>query len=220
MARIPMGDNTLERERIKRYRELLSEYEQIKRKEHLSYRTVKSWSAAREIDIKSFHKYRNRFVHSKGKDSSLLPQKRGPRYKTGKPIRFIENKVIALRNNGINRYEISAILSVQLHKFAPSPSGVYNICKRYGLNVLGRKQKENKRKIIKQVKGELGHIDVHHLSKYVIRGKVGKLYLVALQDDYSRLTWAELLPDSKALTVMFGAIKCFNALRSYFDITF
>ncbi|MDB5193189.1 MAG: hypothetical protein JWQ96_2752, partial [Segetibacter sp.] len=42
--------------------------------------------------------------------------------------------VVVLRQKGINRYEISAILKPQLGNLTPSPSGVYNISKRYELN--------------------------------------------------------------------------------------
>ena len=107
-----------------------------------------------------------------------------------------------------------------MHKFTPSASGVYNICKRYGLNCLSAKMKQNKRKIIKEKMGQLGHIDCHHLSKSIIRGESRKLYLVCVVDDHSRLAWAEVTEDITSLTVMFAALKCINMLNDQYKIKF
>ncbi len=218
MIRTPIKDGSLERERIKRYKELTGEYEEIKEKKHPEFRFVKDWSKARGICIKTFHKYYNRY--KQGDYKSFLPAKRGPKYKTGKPYSFIESEVVELRMAGTDRYEISSILKSQLGKFAPSPSGVYNILKRYELNVLKPSMKEVKKKIIKMRCGEMGHIDAHYLSKYIIRGKVSKLYLLGIMDDYSRVVWVEVMHDNKALTTMFAAMRCLNALRQYYAIEF
>jgi len=128
--------------------------------------------------------------------------------------------VIELREKGNSKLEIVNILKPSLHKFTPSASGVYNICKRYGLNRLTPKMKQNKRKIIKEKMGQLGHIDCHYLSKSVIRGQSRKLYLVCLIDDYSRLAWAEVTEDITSLTVMFAALKCMNMLHDQYKIKF
>ena len=219
MIKTPISDQSLERERIKRYKELAGEYELIKANNHPEFRFVKHWGSARGICIKTFHKFYNRYKQGYYA-CSLLPQKRGPRYKTGKPYSFIENAVVELRMTGTDRYEISSILKAQIGKFAPSPSGVYNVLRRHKLNVLKAPVKEIKRKIVKMRCGEMGHIDAHYLSKYIIRGELSKLYLVAIIDDYSRIVWAEVMEDNKALTTMFGAIKCFNALRQHYNIVF
>lgn len=220
MNKTAFGDTTLERERIKYYLANVEEYESIKLHSHIRYKYVKDWAKAKGICIKTFHKYYNRYKAGLLDSLMFLPGTRGPKYKTNRPIQFIENKVVALRRQGINRYEISAILKPQLGNLTPSASGVYNIAKRYHLNILRRQQKEEKRKIIKERMGEMGHIDVHYLNRYIIHDTVAKRYLVAIQDDYSRITWVELIEDTKALTVMFGAIKCFNALRQYYEISF
>lgn len=220
MNKTAFGDTTLERERIKYYLASIVDYELIKSKQHPVYKYVKHWGIAKELCIKAFHKYYNRYKAGLFDESLLLPGHRGPKYKTNLPIKFIENKVVLLRQKGLNRYEISAILQPQLGNLSPSASGVYNISKRYKLNVLKRPQKEEKQKIIKERMGEMGHIDVHYLNRYIIHDTVAKRYLVAIQDDYSRITWAEVIEDTKSLTVMFGAIKCFNALRQYYGISF
>ncbi len=126
---------------------------------------------------KSFLKYYNRYKQS-GKPLDLLPQKRGPKYKTRRPLPFIEQKVIELREKGNNRYEIVSILNPKLGKHTPSYSGVYNILKRHKINRLTPKIKKNHQKIIKERMGQLGHIDCHYLSKSIIRGENKKLYLV------------------------------------------
>lgn len=217
--RINTSDLTLARNYLEKYRFLMKEYELVKSKQHPTYRFVQEFYIAHDTDRRSFLKYYNRYKQS-GKDIDLLPQKRGPKYKTRRPIQFIENKVIELRKKGNSRHEIVSILKPSLHKFTPSASGVYNICKRYGLNRLTPKMKVNKRKIIKEKMGELGHIDCHYLSKSIIRGQSRKLYLVCIIDDYSRLAWAEVVEDITSLTVMFAALKCLNMLNDQYQLKF
>lgn len=217
--RINTSDLTLKRNYLEKYRFLMKEYELVKSKQHTTFRFVQDFYTAHDTDRRSFLKYYNRYKQS-GKDIDLLPQKRGPKYKTRRPIQFIENKVIELRQKGNSRYEIVSILKPSLHKFTPSASGVYNICKRYGLNRLTPKMKVNKRKIIKEKMGELGHIDCHYLSKSIIRGQSRKLYLVCIIDDYSRLAWAEVVEDITSLTVMFAALKCLNMLNDQYQLKF
>ena len=69
-------------------------------------------------------------------------------------IRSFENKVKELRLKGMNRYEIVNVLKPKLKGSTPSPSGVYNILRREGLNRLKPQMKQNKRKIIKEKAGE------------------------------------------------------------------
>ena len=121
---------------------------------------------------------------------------------------------------GLNRYEIVSILKPKLGQFTPSPSGVYTIIKRYGLNRLTPKMKAHKRKIIKEKAGELGHIDTHHLSKSLIHSESTKRYLVCVIDSCTRIAWAEVVEDIKALTVMFATLKSLNILADHYDIRF
>ena len=217
--RINTTDLTLKRNYLEKYRFLIKEYELVKSKSHPIFNLAKDFYTAHDTDRRSFLKYYNRFKQS-GDDLDLLPQKRGPKYKTRRPIMFIEQKVIELRKKGNSKYEIVSILRPSLLKFTPSASGVYNICKRYGLNRLTPRMKVNKRKIIKERMGQLGHIDCHHLSKSIIRGSSQKLYLVCVIDDYSRLAWAEVVKDISSLTVMFAALKCLNVLNDQYSLKF
>jgi hypothetical protein len=196
------------------------EYELIKQKEHPDFVYVKDWASARKIDKKNFLKYYGRYRQS-GKDWDLTPQKRGPKFKSRRPCEELENKVIELRKKGNNKYEIASIISAQKDNiFKPSASGVYNICKRHGLNRLRPSMKEEKRKIIKERMGQLGHIDTHYLSKHVIRNQTQKLYVVAIVDDYSRIAWAEIIESIDSLSVMFGAMRCLNILKAHYHIQF
>jgi hypothetical protein len=199
---------------------MIKEYEQVKRKEHPVYKFVEELYKGWNTNRKSFLKYYNRFKQNGGNDLDLLPRKRGPRYTTRRPVKFIENKVIELRQKGNSKQEIVSILRPSLKKHTPSASGVYNICKRYGLNRLAPKHKANKRKIIKERMGQLGHVDCHHLGKAIIRGEGRKLYLVCLLDDHSRLAWTEVTEDVTALTVMFATLKCMNMLHDEYKIKF
>jgi len=209
------GDNTLYRERIRRYNDFIIEYELIKSKKHSEFLYVKDWAAARKIDKKNFLKYYGRYRQS-GKSWDLLPQKRGPKFKSRRPCEELEKKVIELRKRGNNKYEIASIISEQKENiFKLSASGVYNICKRYGLNRMRPEMKEEKRKIIKERMGQLGHIDTHYLSKHIIRNQTQKLYVVAIVDDYSRVAWAEIIDNIDSLSVMFGAMRCLNILKAH-----
>lgn len=214
------GDNTLYRERISRYNDFIIEYELIKCKKHSEFLYVKDWAAARKIDKKNFLKYYGRYRQS-GKSWDLLPQKRGPKFKSRRPCDELEEKVIELRKKGNNKYEIASIISEQKdNNFKLSASGVYNICKRYGLNRMRPEMKEQKRKIIKERMGQLGHIDTHYLSKHIIRNQTQKLYIIAIVDDYSRVAWAEIIENIDSLSVMFGAMRCLNILKSHYHIQF
>jgi hypothetical protein len=157
-------DMTVERKYLDTYRFMIKEYELVKKKQHPTFSYVQDLCCAWGTNRKSFLKYYNRFKQY-GNELDLLPRKRGPKYRTRRPVKFIENKVIELRQKGNSKYEIVSLLKPSLNKFTPSASGVYNICKRYGLNKLTQKMQQNKRKIIKERMGQLGHIDCHHLGK-------------------------------------------------------
>ncbi|HVE61093.1 MAG TPA: integrase core domain-containing protein [Chitinophagaceae bacterium] len=214
------GDNTLYRERINRYSEFVNEYEAIKNNKHPEFSYVQDWANARKICKKNFLKYYGRYRQS-GCIWDLAPKKRGPRYKTRRTLQALEQKVIDLRKLGNNKYEIAAILKDETgSNFTLSPSGVYNICKRYGLNRLRPQMKHEKRRIIKERMGQLGHIDTHYLSKHTIKGSTQKLFIVAILDDYSRVAWAEIIESIDSLSVMFGAMRCLNVLKAHYHIQF
>jgi hypothetical protein len=217
--RINTNDLTLKRNYLQTYRLLIKEYEQLKRGEHPSFKLAKEFYQAHHTDRRSFLKYYNRYKQS-GNEEDLLPCRRGPKYKTRRPSLLDEQKVLELRTRGTNKFEIADELKRKSDNFKPSPSGVYNILKRYGKNRLKPADKEVKRKIIKERMGQLGHIDCHHLSKTIIRGQHRKLYMLCVIDDYSRVAWAEVTEDITALTAMFAALRCMRMIREQFGIQF
>lgn len=217
--RINTNDLTLARNYLQKYQFLIKEYELVKAKKHPRFRFAKDFYAFHDTDRRSFLKYYNRFKAS-GREVDLLPQKRGPKWKSRRPIPFIENKVVLLREKGINKYEINKILKPQLKQFTPSPSGIYNICKRHHLNCLTPAMQKEKRHIIKTRAGELGHIDCHYLNKGIITGDNKRYYLLAIVDSCTRVTWCEVIPDITALTVMFATLRSLNILADHFEIKF
>lgn len=212
-------DKTLERNYIQKWRFLVQEYEQVKDKKHPHFRFVSDFYKHYKTNRQTFLKYYNRFKVNRG-DSALLPQKRGPKWKTRRPLPIIEQKVIEERIKGNNRYEIHAILKPKLKSHTPSPSGIYAILKRENLNRLKPKMKANKRQIIKEKAGELGHVDCHYLSKDIIVNSTKRYYLVCIIDDFSRVAWAEVVEDIKSLTVMFASLKSLNLLNAEYKIQF
>ena len=217
--RVNTNDRTIERNYIQKYRFLVKEYELVKNKKHHKHKTVHEFYEANDLCRQTFLKYYARYKQS-GKEEDLLPKKRGPKWKTRRPLRFIENKVIELRQHGINRYEIFRLLKLSLKHLTPSPSGIYNIFKRNNLNKLTPKMKQNKRKIIKKKAGEMGHIDCHYLSKDLIVNSRKRYYLVCVVDDATRVAWAEVVEDILSLTVMFTVLKIFNFIKQEFNIQF
>lgn len=214
------NDLTLIRNYIQKYQFLISEYDLVKAKRHPKYRYVKDFHAANGTDRRIFLKYYNRFKQS-GNTNDLLPRKRGPKWKSRRPLPLIEQKVISLREKGNNKYEISCILKPKLKQFTPSPSGVYNIIRRHGLNRLTPKMQQSKRRIIKEKAGELAHIDTHYLHKGIVSNEPNKrYYLYGVIDSCTRVAWVELTEDVTALTTMFAGLKSFNILASHYNIKF
>ena len=195
----------------------IEEYEAIKRKESLTFKTVKAFCAYHHFSHQNFMKIYHRYQQNPSL-TSLLPQKRGPKYQTRRTDLSVENEIIALRQQGNNRYDIRDIL-LSKNNISPSPSTIYNLCKKHGLNKLSQPQREAKRKIIMSKIGELVHIDCHQLSKGITIAEAEKTYyLLGIIDDYSRLAWVEVLENKKALTVMFATLKAFNMLKLRYNV--
>lgn len=212
-------DKTLLQSRLKHFKFLIHEYELIKAKQHPRYRFVTDFYKAHGLTRQRFIKYYNRYK-LESNDQALLPAKRGPKWKTRRTLPFIEQKVLAERAKGNNRYEIFDILSPILKTHTPKPSTIYAICCRHQVNRLTAPMKQSKQRIIKTKAGELGHIDTHYLAKGIISGDSRRYYLLGLIDAATRLAWVEVLPDIKALTVMFASLKSMNMLTREYQVKF
>lgn len=213
------SDKTLQLNYIKKYQFLIKEYQLVKQKKHHQFKFVTDFYKFHGTNRQTFLKYYNRFALT-GQTESLLPAIRGPKWKSRRPIPFIENQVVSLRSSGLNRYEIVLALQPKLKQFTPSPSGVYNICKRYNVNRLTKPMKQEKRQIIKSRAGDMAHIDCHYLAKDIVADVKDRLFLVAVVDDASRITWVEIISDIKSLTVTFATLRIFNYFQQVHGIAF
>ncbi|GHS85345.1 hypothetical protein FACS1894103_6720 [Campylobacterota bacterium] len=179
-------DNTVSREQVKRLRALIEEYEQVKTKKHPTIAFVGDLFKIYRIKKQNFYKYYHRYqAEQQDKDKALLPAKRGAKYRLSKFSDTLQSKIIALRHDGFNRYEIYEAL-VELYNLErvstepiPCPSSIYNILKRNNLNRLKPKQQRNRRMIIKERAGELGHFDCYHLPREGLGVVTPKCYEVS-----------------------------------------
>lgn len=202
----------------KRMMSCIDEYRAIKNKTSTKFKTVSEFCKYYQFSHQNFMKILHRYEQNPN-EYSLVPQKRGPKFKTRRTDIKIEEQVIELRKKGNNRYEIRNILINSGLKVAPCPSTIYNICKRNGLNKLNKSQKQERKSYVMSKVGELVHIDCHQLSKGITIAEPNKTYyLLGVLDDFSRTCWVELMEDKKALTVMFATLKAFNMLKSTYNI--
>ena len=103
----------------------------------------------------------------------------------------------------------------------PSPSTIYRVLKRYQLNRRTPAMREEKRRIIKDKLGELGHVDLHQLPRdmFLAPPLTRPMSSVCLIDSCSRLAWAEVVTSKKALPVMFKTLKMINTLNVTYGLT-
>ena len=202
----------------KRMMSCIDEYRAIKNKTSTKFTTVSEFCKYHQFSHQNFMKILHRYEQNPS-EYSLVPQKRGPKFKTRRTDIKIEEQIVELRKKGNNRYEIRNILINSGLKVAPCPSTIYNICKRNGLNKLNKSQKQERKSYVMSKVGELVHIDCHQLSKGITIVEPNKTYyLLGVLDDFSRTCWVELMEDKKALTVMFATLKAFNMLKSTYNI--
>lgn len=211
-------ETTVIKNQVKAMRNLIEEYELVKAKKHPHFRFASDLFQKRGIKKQNFFKYYHRFNEVR-EDSSLLPNKRGPK-NPHKYLPALINAIKDLRCKGLSRFEIHANLSPTLKETCPSASSIYNILRKEGLNRLRPQQKRCKRMIIKEKAGELGHFDCYHLPKGIIAGSLEKLYLVGGIDDATRLAWVEIMPDITALSVMFGSMQIMRLLQDRYGVKF
>jgi hypothetical protein len=196
----------------------IEEYERIKKKESNTFKTVKSFCEYHQFSHQNFMKIYHRYK-AEPNLLSLLPQKRGPKYRVRRIDLQTEEEIIALRKLGNSRYEIQSILRDRQKSFVPGATSIYYICKKYGLNKLKQPEKQERRKMIMSRIGELVHIDCHQLSKGITIADADKTYyLLGMLDGYSRTAWVEVLEDKKALSVMFATLKSLNILHKEYKI--
>lgn len=221
-------DGTLERNTVKQWEFLISDYQIIKQKRHSHFRFVTDFYKFHNLKRQNFIKYYNRYKNSGFSDSSsLFPRARGPRYSHRRVVsQSIEEQIVCMRRErGLSRYEIRRELSAGLGEASiPSHSSIYNTFKRHNINKLNHNMVQNSkrtiRKIIKELPGDMGHIDCHYLPRNMIVGDSSRYYLLALVDDCTRLAWVKLMKDIQSLTVMFNTLEIMTLFKNKYQVEF
>ncbi len=145
-------DKTVERNLIQKWKVLIQEYGLVKARKHPHFRFAQDFYSFHGTNRQTFAKYYNRFLPYPS-ESTLLPRKRGPKWRSRHTTPLIEEKVLNDRRNGTNRYEIYAMLKPILKDKTPAPSTIYAITRRHGLNTLTKPMQQSRRKIIKNRAG-------------------------------------------------------------------
>jgi transposase InsO family protein len=211
-------DRTIERNYIQKWRFLIAEYEEVKAGRSTTFSRVGDFYRHHGTCSQTFRKYYNRYLRS-GAESDLLPQRRGPKWRERRGPEGIAAEIVACRQRGMNRYEIHAALR-ERRETVPSLSTIYRVLQRYQLNRRTPAMREEKRRIIKDKIGELGHVDLHQLSRDMFLAPQRPAFIVSLIDSCSRLAWAEVLTSKKALPVMFKTLKMINTLNVTYGVQF
>jgi transposase InsO family protein len=212
-------DRTIERNYLQKWRFLIPEYEAVKAGRSPLFKRVGDFYRHHGTCSQTFRKYYNRYLQS-GEEADLLPRRRGPKWRERREPEGIEAEIVAHRKRGMNRYEIHAVLR-EKRDAVPSPVTIYRVLRRYGLNRRTPAMREEKRRIIKDKLGELGHVDLHQLPRDMfLAPPPATAYIVSLIDSCSRLAWAEVLTSKKALPVMFKTLKMINTLNVTYGLVF
>jgi transposase InsO family protein len=212
-------DRTIERNYIQKWRFLIAEYEAVKAGRSPAFGSVGEFYRHHGTCSQTFRKYYNRYLRS-GREEDLLPQRRGPKWRERREPEGIEAEILEARRRGLNRYEIHAVLR-ERRETIPSPSTIYRTLKRYAQNRRTPAMREEKRRIIKERLGQLGHVDLHQLPRDIFVAPPQKpAFAICLIDSCSRLAWAEIVASKKALPVMFKALKMINTLNATYGLMF
>lgn len=212
-------DLTLTKNYLKIIKNVILDYELTKKGKHPGFKFASDVFKHHKIPKQNFFKIYNRWKDNKD-DKSLLPQKRGRKFGVLKTIPMIINKVIELRKQGFGRYEIYDLLLPKYGRYTPKPSTIYNILKKHHLNRFFNLVKRNKRKIVKEKLGELGHTDCHQIKKGTIENINKPIYLLAIIDDYSRICALETIFDLKSFTVSLSTIKLLSLIWQNYSFKF
>jgi transposase InsO family protein len=212
-------DRTIERNYLNKWHLLMPQYEEVKAGRSPVFKRVGDFYRHHGTCSQTFRKYYNRYLQG-GRDDDLLPRRRGPKWRARREPEGIETEILACRQRGMNRYEIHAALR-ERRDTVPSCITIYRVLKRFGMNRRTPAMREEKRRIIKDKLGELGHVDLHQLSRDIFLAPPSSTaYIVSLIDSCSRLAWAEVVISKKALPVMFRTLKMINTLNVTYGLQF
>lgn len=205
---------------IKRWKPILLEYEKtISKIKPRSFKFVKDLCIAHHISAKELRRYSRKWIEGNKSDEALLPHKRGARPGSRRTPKDIERNIVkAYRRFGSNRYELVLLFKPYYLDKTPSAATMDRIKARYPLN-------ESQKKIIKryekQAPGELAHIDITKVPKDLrCSFKVKELYVGALCDDCTRLTYAEIIKDKRASTMTYFMARALSWFKQIYNFEF
>ncbi|MCJ7789168.1 MAG: DDE-type integrase/transposase/recombinase [Candidatus Atribacteria bacterium] len=205
---------------VKRWKPILEEYEKIKNKVlPRSFRFVKGLCLAYHISSKELRRYYRKWQEGGKQDDSLLPARRGARPGSRRTPKEIERNIMkAYRKFGSNRYELVLLFKPYYLDKTPSSATMDRIKKRYPLNPA---QKKIIKRYEKVAPGELAHIDLTEVPKDIrIVFKIKDLYVAALEDDCTRLTYLEILKDKKAATLTYFMARALSWFKQIYNFEF
>ena len=205
---------------VKRWKPILLEYEKTRSKiEPRAFRYVKNLCEAHHISTKELRRYYRKWLEGNKSDESLLPKKRGARPGSRRTPKEIERNIVKVyRRFGSNRYELALLFKPYYLDKTPAPATMDRIKARYPLN-------ETAKKIIKryekQAPGELAHIDLTKIPKDIrCTFKKKQLYVAAINDDCTRLTYAEIVKDKKASTMTYFMARSLSWFKQIYNFEF
>ncbi|HET8742857.1 MAG TPA: IS481 family transposase [Gaiella sp.] len=180
--------------------------------------TLTAAAAAAGVSVRCARKWVGRY-RSEG-ESGLVDRSSAPRLVANRTPRERVAAILALRHLRMTAAEIAEILAMPL-------STVSAVLSRQGMGRLGRIGLEPAQRYERAQPGELVHVDVKKLGRIeggagkrvtdgikrnpyrkrvdaagITRKVIGWEYVHVAVDDYSRLAYAEVLPDEKAVTVV------------------
>jgi transposase InsO family protein len=205
---------------VKRWIPILKEYERTKAKVNpRPFKYVKNLCEAHHISKKELCRYYRKWVEGGKTSESLMPATRGAKPGSRRTPKPIERNIIkAYRRFGSNRYELVLLFKPYYLNKTPSSATMDRIKARYPLN-------ETAKKIIKryerQAPGELAHIDLTKIPKDLrCSFKIKELYVAAVCDDCTRLTYAETIKDKRASTLTYFMARSLSWFKQIYNFEF
>lgn len=205
---------------VKRWIPILKEYERTKAKvTPRRFKFVKDLCEAHHIHKKELRRYYLKWVEGGKKDEALLPRKRGARPGSRRTPKEIERNIMkAYRRFGSNRYELVLLFKPYYLDKTPSPATMDRIKNRYPLN---KKEEKIIKRYEKKTPGELAHIDLSTVPTDITHKlKMKNLYVAALCDDCTRITYAEIIEDKKASTLTYFMARSLSWFRQVYNFEY
>jgi transposase InsO family protein len=205
---------------LKRWLPILKEYERTRDKvTPRPFKFVKDLCKAHHISAKELRRYYAKWIQGNKSSESLLPQKRGAKPGSRRTPKEIERNIIkAYRQFGSNRYELVLLFKPYYLDKTPSPATMDRIKARYPLN---ESDKQIIRRYEKQAPGELAHIDLSKVPKDIRTiFKTKELYVAAVCDDCTRLTYAEIIKDKRSSTVTYFMARSLSWFKQMYNFQF